>query len=169
MPPMARGGGNLAGLLKVLALVVVVYFAATEGWPWLRDQLDRKPSPPAAAEDDVATSSGRGSRCVDRALEASTNWADQLRRFRQPPYDLDAWGAALGATDDRIATADAACACPLESCTAATAALGELRGLLSSVDSVVRGEPSAFRNPARDQERIDDLLGQARDLANDGR
>ena len=166
---MARSEGNLAGLLKALALVVVVYFAVTEGWPWLRDQLDRKPTPPTAAGDDAATSSGPGSRCVDLALEASNDWADQLRRFRQPPYDLDAWGAALAATEERIATADAACACPLESCSAAAAALGELRGLLSAVDSVVRGEPSAFRNPAREQERIDDLLGQARDLANDGR
>ena len=166
---MARDGSLLAGLVKILLLAVLVYFGVTAGWPWLRNQLDRKSGAPAAMEDDVETSGGRGSRCVDLALAASTALGDQFRRFRQPPYDLDAWGSALAASEERIGTADTACGCSLKSCTTAAAALGDLRSLLASVDSVIRGDPSAFRNPAREQERIDDLLGQARDLARNGR
>ena len=169
---MAQGGSNLAGIVKVLVLVVLVYVGVTEGWPWLRDRLDRQggaADTTETTEEGVETGGGAGSRCVDLAAEASTALGDQLHRFRQPPYDLDAWVSAAAATRERIAAADAACACSLESCATAAAALGELHGLLDAVDSVIRGEPTAFRNPARQQERIDDLLGQARDLARDGR
>ena len=41
--------------------------------------------------------------------------------------------------------------------------------MLTATDSVVRGDPSAFRNPGREQEQIDELLDQARDLARAGR
>jgi hypothetical protein len=166
MPPVAQHSGGLAGILKVLALVVIAYFAVTEGWPWLREELKQGRGAGGGGEQSFG---GDGGRCVDLAAEASAALGEQIHRFRQPPYDLAAWGSAVAAVEERASRAETVCTCPLESCQTAAAALTELRDLLGAVDSVIRGDPTAFRNPARQQERIDDLLAQARDAARDGR
>lgn len=171
---MAQRSGGLAGIVKVLALVVIAYFAVTEGWPWLREKLKQwqgEGSGGAQAGGDGAGAGvgDGGGRCVDLAAAASTALGEQIRRFRQPPYDLAAWSSAVGTVEERASRAETACTCPRESCQTAATALTELRDLLGGVDAVIRGDPSAFRNPARQQERIDELLDQARDAARDGR
>lgn len=160
----------MVGLVKVLVILVVAYFAVTEGWPWLRDELGLVPKGSAEdAGDSVDAGGAGGGRCVALATQASESLGAEIRRFRQPPYDLDAWSAALAGVEDRTAAAETACSCAEESCQTATAALSELRELVNAVDGVIRGEATSFRNPARAQERIDDLLNRARDLARQGR
>jgi hypothetical protein len=168
----SSGSGGLVGILKVLALLVLAYFAVTEGWPWLRDQFGLGGSRSVASEEgDAGGGEGEegGGRCVALATRASEALGAEIRNFRQPPYDLDAWGAAVAGLEDRAAAAETACGCPAESCETATAALVELRELVAAVDGVIRGEATSFRNPARSQDRIDDLLDRARDLAREGR
>lgn len=165
---MSNGSGGIAGIVKILVVLVIVYFAVTEGWPWLRDEL-RLGGGDAETSGGEPGGSGDGGHCVALASRASEALGGEIRRFRQPPYDLDAWGAAVAAVEERTYEADVACSCPLESCQTAAAALVELRDLTGAVDSVIRGDPTAFRNPARQQERIDELLAQARGLAHEGR
>lgn len=157
----------LGGIVKLLVVAVLLWFAVTEGWPWLKRELDRMGHRSPAAE--VEEGAGEGTECVIAAGRASEALGETLRRFRTPPYDLGAWENATTALEDRIWTAESACGCALDSCGRASEALAELRDLVHSVDGVVRGDATAFRNPARQQERIDELLDQARDLARQGR
>jgi hypothetical protein len=161
---MSRSSG-LGTVVKLLLFVAVVYFAVTEGLPWARRQFGGGRAP-IGAED---AGGGDAGHCVALASEAGQALGQQIRRFRNPPYDLAAWDDATAAVDGRVAEAESACGCPRESCERAAAALAEVRDLVASVDGVVRGDPTAFRNPGSQQERIDDLIAEARDLARQGR
>lgn len=158
---------GLVGLVKILVWVVVIYFAVTAGWPWLQRQLGSRGGGETAAVAGAAAD-GETGRCVGLARQASESFGAELRRFRQPPYDLTAWANALAGVEERIWQAESACSCPGEACGRAEAALAELRDMTSRVDGVIRGDATSFRNPARQQERIDELLDEADALARAG-
>jgi hypothetical protein len=165
--PVDRG---LGGIVRVLVWAIAIYLAVAYGWPWLRSQLGSgsggsSTDPAASAE---ATGGGGGGHCVALARQASESLGSTLRRFRTPPYDVDAWGSALTAVEDRVWEAESACSCGTPSCESASAALDELRDLLGSVDGVVRGDATSFRNPGRQQERIDELRDRAAEQARAG-
>lgn len=157
---MAQKSG-LPGIVKLLLVLIVGFFAITQGWPWLRDRL-------GGGSESVPAGNEEAGRCVARAEAASQALADAIIRFQQPPADLEAWDSARSGAEDRISSAEEACACPAESCKRAETALSEIRDLAASADDMLRGG-SGFSNLATRQERIDELINGARNLARQGR
>lgn len=160
---MADGGG-VARIVKFLVVLVILYFAYTAGWPWLQEQLGRVSKSTAG----TGGGGGEGGRCVEMAAAASASFGGEIPRFSRPPVDLDAWGAVVSSTQRQIADAQTECACALDSCRKASDALSELSGMVYEFDSGFRGAGGMPINAARQQERIDELLAEARDLARQG-
>ena len=157
----------LVGLLQLAAVVVLVWLGVTEGWPWLKERLDRSSATPTA----VRSAGGGGgesevlnqaSRCLDLAESASASLAGVLRSFGRPPYDQSAWAAASLDVAGALGEADTACLCGHPACREAAAAASTLREQLSMADGMVRGESGG--NLAVLRERADDQLDRARDL-----
>lgn len=164
--------GRKSPLVSVVQLVVILalgYLAVTQGWPWIRAQLDEHGTVGGRggrAESGSATDDpGReaSARCLDLAEEASSSLAAGIRGFRQPPYDTAAWSALSLDLAASLGQADNACLCGLPSCREAAAAVAELRRLHTLVDGMIRGEPVATRNPGALREAADDHLDRARE------
>jgi hypothetical protein len=159
------GNSGLARVVRLAIVVALLYFAFTEGLPWLRQQFGKGEKPSAAAGRD---SGEDGTVCVQVASRASEALGAEIPRFARPPVDLDAWGQARIRVEDRVYEAERQCGCGLESCRQASQALSELRSLISQLDSGFRGSDMP-PNPARQQGRVDELLNEARNLARQGR
>lgn len=167
----SRRSNPLAGLLRLLVVLAVAYFAITEGWPWLRDELGLRPNHGTASSQAAAGDSGdtaEAERCVQRAAAASSALSGALRSFRTPPYDQAAWGAASLDLADSLGAAESACLCGAPACGKAGEAVAVLRDLFSRVDAVVRGTSADVANTGRMRARADDLLAEARRLAAGG-
>lgn len=147
---------TLLGWLLILGLA---YFAWTEGWPWLQAELDRLGE---GSRSVAAAGSDEASRCVTLATDASRSFAGGLGRFIDPPVDTGAWMRFAGQVQARRRQASDACGCSDEACAPAREAMTQLESLLQDLDGVVRGSTDAFFNPATRQQRIDELLDQAR-------
>lgn len=154
----------IVGLIQFLAAVVVIWFAITEGWPWLRAKLDGESgaSASSAAGGDGAAASSEAGRCLDAAEAASETVAGTLRAFRSPPYDQAAWGSASLEIASALGRADTACLCGHPACPEAGAAVAALRELHSMADGMVQGRGGG--NIAVLRERSDEHLDRARDL-----
>lgn len=160
-----RRKNPIVGLIQLLLAVAVAWFAVTEGWPWLRERLDRTsgapPDRPSALSDTARSEAGR---CLDRAEDASSILAGALRSFRNPPHDQVAWGSASLEIAGALGNADAACACPHPACREAAAAVGVLREMHTMADDMIRGDPKAVGNLGRLRGRAYDHLDEAREL-----
>lgn len=157
----------LVSLLQLAAVVVVIWLGVTEGWPWLKERLDRSSATPTSVRSAGGGGGGSeelnaASRCVDLAQAASSSLAGVLRSFGRPPYDQNAWGAASLDVAGALGEADGACVCGHPACREAAAAVATLREELSMADGMVRGESGG--NLAVLRERADDHLNRARDL-----
>ena len=146
-------------LITLAIVLALAYFVVTRGLPWIQRQM----SPAASGE---STGGGEAAECIFRATEANESLSQAVRRFSQPPVDQDEWSNATWEIEREIQSAAAACICPLEACLTASQALDEIRALLSNLDGMARGSSEGFANPARQQERIFELLDQARATAN---
>ncbi len=91
-----------------------------------------------------------------------------IRPFVRPPIDVYEWDTANLQIESRISEAESACLCFEQSCDKANEALSVLSDLLSDLDAGFRGDSPLPLNGARDQNRVDALLSEAEDLANDG-
>jgi hypothetical protein len=154
----------IVGLIQLLAVVALVWFGVSAGWPWLRKQLDRHSGAPPAAQSDGGEGAGasEAGRCLDRAEAASAALAGVLRSFRSPPYDQAAWGAASLDVAGALGEADSACLCGHPACREAAAAVATLREELRMADGMVRGEGGGNLAVLRD--RSDEQLDRARAL-----
>lgn len=165
----------MVSVLKLVVVLALVYLAVTQGWPWLREQLDRhgtvggrsSRAGVAAEADDPGRE--EAARCLDRAEAASSGLAAGIRGFQRPPYDVAAWSALSLDIADSLGQADNACLCGTPSCREAAAAVAKLRELHSLVDSMIRGEPVASRNPGTLRQAADDRLDAAREHFRAGR
>lgn len=149
---------------RILSLAIVaflIYIVLTQGLPWLKGQL--------GAESGGEASGGGGEReyrCVETAWQANETLISQIRSFSRPPVDAEMWGVAFAEVMRDIGTAEVECGtCLTAACGKAGTAAAELRDLAMQFDGVVRGDASGWSNPARQQERINQLLDDARTLA----
>lgn len=167
--PLYRRKSPIVGLIQLLVAIVIAWFAVTEGWPWLRERLDRtagdRPAVSAGAGDTANSEAGR---CLDRAESASSTLAGALRTFRSPPYDREAWGSVSLEIAGTLGEADDACRCGHPACREAAAAIGALRELHTTADGMIRGEPTTTGNLGTLRARSQDHLDRARDLFRSG-
>lgn len=147
-------------IVKLLVVVAVVFVAWKYLLPWVQQQGSKTGVEASAA-------SGGGS-CVQSAERASETWGSGLRQFVNPPYDLNAWSTFRGNVESAINAAEADCDCSGESCEKARGAMRDLRALVSDLDSTIRNGSDASDFVQR-QERIDNAINEAAQLARDGK
>ena len=146
-------------IIKLIVVAGIIYFGLTYAIPWFKG-LAGAPLRTGGA----STGSGAG-RCIDLASRASSAFGEEIRRFSRPPFDVNAWSASVTRLQIKMADADSACYCPSAACPKAREALSELRTLVSQFEGFVRGDATGMSNPASLQERVDQLLDEARALS----
>ena len=134
---------------------LIGYYVLTQGLPWLETAMGSKGGGSAAEGSESAF-------CISQADAASDAVAGELIPNARPPVDSGVWGTALVRVAGALAAAENACSCPTEACATATDAVYELRTMFDELDDIARGNPMGIGNPARRQERVYDLLDQAR-------
>ncbi len=82
--------------------------------------------------------------------------------------DYSVWGSVLVRVAGALAEAERACSCPTAACAKGSDAVDELRTMFDELDDMARGNPLGIGNPARRQERVYELLDEARALARSG-
>lgn len=146
----------LARLLTLIVIIGVGYVLLTQGLPWLQTRLGGQPAESGIAGDPASE------RCVETATRASDTLSGQVVRFSSPPVDSAEWSTASWEIENAVQEAELACTCFTEACQKASEALDAMRQLYTQFDDMVSGTPSGWGNPAHDQERIFQLLDEAR-------
>jgi len=147
----------MSRLLGLAIIAVIIYFALTQGLPWLKTAMGSGAG--SSAEDSES------SYCVAEANAASDAISDELIPNARPPVDAGVWGTALVRVAGALAAAENACSCPTAACAKGSDAVYELRAMFDEFDDIARGNPMGIGNPARRQERVYELLNEARALA----
>jgi hypothetical protein len=145
-------------IVRIVVVIAIVFAVFKYGVPWVKG---------LGGSEVVSSPSGAGS-CVKSAERASETWGSGLRNFVNPPYDLTAWSAFRSSVESSINAAEANCDCASESCTKARGAMRDLRALVSDLDSTVRNNTAPDDLVGR-QERIDNAINEAADLARAGK
>jgi hypothetical protein len=152
----------LSRLVSLAVVMAVVYFALTRGLPWIREQI----APTSRSYEATAGgSSDPAGPCIEGVARANDSLGDLVRRFGRGPIDADEWSAASWDVEAQIRDAEVSCSCLSEACRKAAEAAGELRTIHAQFDSTARGTATGIGNPARNQEKVYDLLDEARALA----
>ena len=167
---MAQSGSLLGGLIKLAVIAAALYFAYTQILPLVQDNLRFGGEASQRSSLDHGSDGGEddGLRCVRRAESANNRLGDYLSLFRRPPFDQERWQTVVENVEDGIRTAEVSCDCPLRSCDKAMEALANLSSVLADLDAQITGSATSVRNPARRQERVNDLLDEAKALARRG-
>ncbi len=147
----------MSRLLGLAVLAVLIYFAVTQGLPWLKTAMGSNAG--GLALD------GGSAYCVDQVSAASDSISEGLIPHARPPVDPDLWSLAVMRAGSALAAAENACSCPTASCNKGWDAVAELRAMFDDLDQIARGNPMGIGNPARRQERVYRLLDEARELA----
>jgi hypothetical protein len=145
-----------ARLVTLIAIIGIAYVLLTQGLPWFQTRLGTEPAGSDSAGDPASE------RCVATATRASDTLSGEVVRFSSPPVDPAEWSAASWDIDNAIQEAELACTCFTEACQKAAEALDAMRQLYTQFNDMVRGTPTGWGNPAHDQERIYQLLDDAR-------
>jgi hypothetical protein len=146
-------------IVKVIVVIVVVYFGYTQVVPWIKSFAG---GPGSAGSTDSAFNDGGAGRCIDLASRASSTLGSELRQYTKPPFDLVDWSATVHKVEMKIYEADSDCRCSAPGCSEARQALSEVKSLLATFDSMVRGDATGFSNPADQLQEADRLLDEAR-------
>lgn len=142
-------------LLKGAIVVAILYFAVTQGLPWLKSQLGEL----------GPTGNSNQAICHAAAQRAADDFAASLRQFSSPPIDIEAWDDTVSASRHQIETADKNCRnCDHEACLETIGAVGGLERLLSSFDESVRAGRGIPLNGASQLDAVYDSLNRARSL-----
>lgn len=144
---------NILKLVVIVALAVVVW---KKGIPWFQEHFSK-------SGGDTKTTASAGGSCIELAEHASETWGSGIGRFANPPYDLDAWGQFRTRVDAGIARAESECNCSDDSCVKSKQAMGDLRTLVSELDSSIRGGTPPPGDIVQRQEQIDNTINAARD------
>lgn len=147
----------LGRLIALAILAGIIYFALTQGMPWLQTAMGSKGGSEAAGGDSAF--------CVSQAEAASDAIAGELIPNARPPVDSGVWGTALVRVGGALAAAENACSCATAACAKGSEAVYELRTMFDELDDIARGNPLGIGNPARRSERVYELLDEARGLA----
>ncbi|MGK2857710.1 MAG: hypothetical protein ACSLFQ_10940 [Thermoanaerobaculia bacterium] len=158
---MAYKQGN--PLVKLVILAVVVFAGYKFGLPWAQKQTFWPGTGSASSRVE------RDAGCLGPAEEAGAIWANGVARFMNPPVDAAAWGDFRSGVDIAISRAQSACGCAEESCDKAREAMSALSSMVSEMDAAVRSGGPPASDIVRTQERIDNLLDEARTLTNQGK
>ena len=143
-------------IVKWLVVLVVIFFAWKYVVPWAKNEMA------GGKKTSSSSSAGGDNSCIRAAERASEAWGSGLHQFVNPPYDIGAWSSFRGDVDSKISAAESECSCAEESCRKARAAMGDLRSLVSELDSAIRSGTSPPSDAVQRQEAIDNQIEEAR-------
>jgi hypothetical protein len=149
-------------LIRWLAVLVVVYFGVTEFLPWIRHRVEGVSQEKIVGKAPAADAGAVA--CVRLALEASDLVVDESRNAVPPPGDSTGWVEAGPSIQRQIAQAEDACTCDAPACRTALEALREVSAQVQDLDLLIAGQERFAGALAHRQERIGELLEQARVL-----
>jgi hypothetical protein len=157
----------MKNLLLLIVAAVIVFFLWTKVLrPWLNKPADITG---VSAATSGAAAAG-GSSCAELAAKASEVWGSGIGGFANPPVDIANWDAFHSRVESAIGAADASCtSCSGDSCAKAREAVGNLRTLVSGFDSALRSGTGPPSDAPQQQEHIDQLIDQARELVRQGK
>lgn len=147
----------MSRLLGLAIVAVLIYFALTQGMPWLKTAIGSG-APSGAA-------GGESSYCIEQVNAATDTLTGEMIPNARPPVDSGVWGNVVVRVGGALAAAENACSCPTRACDKGTDAVYELRTMFDEFNDIARGNPMGIGNPARRQERVYELLNEARELA----
>jgi hypothetical protein len=147
-------------LARWLAVLVVLYFGATELLPRIRNRVE------GISRDKIvgqrATVDADAGACVRRAFEVNDLVVDESRNAVPPPGDSTGWVDAAPTIQQRIAEAEDACTCDTPGCGTAREALRQISATVEDLDLLIDGQERFSGHLAQRQERIVELLERAR-------
>ena len=152
----------LSKLVSFAVVMAIIYFALTRGLPWIREQIAPTARSYQATDGDTTDPAWS---CIESVAQANDSLGQLVRRFSTGPTDVDEWSTASWDVEAEIRDAEMTCSCPAEACSKAAEAASELRTMFSQFDATARGTATTYSNPARNQERVFNLLDEARSLA----
>jgi hypothetical protein len=153
-------------IIFIIAAVVAFFLWTKVVKPWLNKPADVTG---VSAANSQASAAGASS-CPELAAKASEAWGSGIGAFANPPVDIANWDAFHSRVENAIGVADASCtACSGDSCAKAKQAVSELRTLVSGFDSAVRAGTGPPSDAPQQQEHIDQLIDQARELVRQGK
>lgn len=158
---MAKSRSGLTQLVILAAAGALFFF---KGVPWFKENFRRSPAKETSGKVGIF-----GSSCVASGERVSESFGSRLGGFVNASADLSAWTEFRTGIEGQIGEAQAACSCSLESCSKTKEALNELRSVVGQLDSAIRGASSPGTGLVMQQEKIDNLLEEAKDLADQGK
>jgi hypothetical protein len=150
-------------LLKLIIAIAVVFAIWKYGLPWIQQQTS------SGKHSDASAASSGNSSCTQLASAASEAWGRGLHQFVNPPYDLNAWSSFKQDVESKISSTESECSCSSESCTKVNAAMRDLRGLVSDLDSAIRSGSAPPSDAVQRQEAIDKQIDEAAELVRSGK
>ena len=142
--------------VQVVIIIVIAYLAWKHAVPWFNEHIKTGSEPVKVAGP------GDSGTCAQYAERASNTWGSGLGRFVNPPYDLAAWGAFRSQVTEAIGLAEAQCLCAEEGCRKVREAMGDLRSLVSDMDTAIRNGTPPPSDVVQRQERIDNTIEAAK-------
>lgn len=144
-------------IIKLVVVLVVVYFAYSVGLPWIKGLLGSSPAGLRGNASEEALCVGAAERAVDA-------FGDRLGRFL-PPIDADAWEESVSRSRTEISEAERGCGCGHEACREASRALSDLENMVTEYDDSVQAGRGLPANGARRLESLYNTLDRAKTLA----
>ena len=152
---------------RMLVIVLLLYFALTEGVPWVRKYVGDITKDSLTGRELPDNDGPR--LCVFLAEDASEAIGVQIRHITPSATAPEVWDETSLTLNGFIRDAESSCSCADPACGAARRALSEMEALVSTFDGLVRGKQTGTMNLARHQENIQLALGQARGLVDQSR
>ena len=147
----------MSRLIQLAILIALLYFA----YQWYVKHHSSSTS--------STTTASAGDSCTPYADSAANRWSIGIGRFVNPPYDMAAWDSFRSDVDSRIGEAESHCSCAEASCAKAKEAMSGLRGMVSDVDGMIRNNSAPPSDIVQRQERVDNLVDEAKELVRQGK
>ena len=155
---------DLSRFLKGFVAIVLIFVIWKYVIPWIKGEADS-----FGRSSNAVGSASASSPCISSSERASSAWGGGLGRYVNPPYDLGAWSSFKSDVDSKISQAESDCSCTEDSCRKARSAMGDLRGLVSDLDTAIRGGTSPGQDIVQRQEQVDRQIDDARELVRAGK
>ncbi len=145
----------MAGFLRLLVAIALIWVAVTYGWPRVKRFLDD----PKVVTSVRSGDDGLG--CVQAASRMVSTFENGIGEFSMPPLDEAKWEVFRERVRDRQAQAQAVCGCVAEPCVIAREALDDFDSLMMRFNTELR-RGSYPTEAAGELNDIQGLLDRAR-------
>ena len=147
-------------ILRWVAFAFLIFVLLTEVIPRIRDRVEGVSQDKIVGRPDPMA--GDATACVRLAELASALVGDEVHGAKPPPGDSSGWAEASDVIHQRITEAEDVCTCPEPGCDTARDAMQELGALVNDIDQMIAGAGTGALSLTNRQERINELLEQAR-------